>query len=66
LRTLSADPRIDYRVAHARACLAHAARKFDMVVADAQRPSSAYAGNLLLVWIRTALDDSTPRVWSAS
>jgi hypothetical protein len=46
LRTLFADPRIDHRVADGRAYLAHAGRKFDIVEADALRPSSAYAGNL--------------------
>jgi predicted membrane-bound spermidine synthase len=40
------DRRIEHRFADGRAYIAQAGRKFDIIEADALRPSSAYAGNL--------------------
>jgi spermidine synthase len=40
------DPRIEHRVDDGRAYLNHGGRSFDVIEADALRPSSAYAGNL--------------------
>lgn len=40
------DPRIEHHVGDGRAFLVQAARRFDIIEADALRPSSAYAGNL--------------------
>lgn len=46
LRSLLSDPRIEHRTGDGRAYLVHGDRLFDIIEADALRPSSAYAGNL--------------------
>jgi spermidine synthase len=46
LVTLLSDPRIEHLTGDGRAYLTHAGRSFDIIEADALRPSSAYSGNL--------------------
>jgi spermidine synthase len=46
LQAVLFDPRIEHRIGDGRAYIVHAARVFDIIEADALRPSSAYAGNL--------------------
>lgn len=46
LQAVLSDPRIEHRVGDGRAYIVHAGRAFDIIEADALRPSSAYAGNL--------------------
>jgi spermidine synthase len=46
LASLLADPRVTYVFADARAVIRLGDRKYDLIVADALRPTSAYAGNL--------------------
>ncbi len=46
LLALLTDPRIEHRVGDGRAYLHHAGRLFDIIEADALRPTSAYSGNL--------------------
>ena len=46
LRAVLTDPRIEHRVGDGRAFLVQADRMFDVIEADALRPSSAHAGNL--------------------
>jgi spermidine synthase len=46
LSMLLADPRIEHLVGDGRSYLAHTRRLFDIIEADALRPTSAYAGNL--------------------
>jgi spermidine synthase len=43
---LLTDPRVEHRVGDGRAYLARTTEAFDIIEADALRPSSAYAGNL--------------------
>lgn len=43
---LLSDPRIEYISGDGRIFLMHSARTFDIIEADALRPSSAYSGNL--------------------
>jgi SAM-dependent methyltransferase len=46
LVALLSDQRIEHRVGDGRAFLLHAGRAFDIIEADALRPTSAFAGNL--------------------
>jgi spermidine synthase/MFS family permease len=46
LRALLADPRITHVAGDGRAFLLRTARRFDIIEADALRPSSAFSGNL--------------------
>lgn len=46
LTSLLADPRIEHVVGDGRSYLLRTGRRFDIIEADALRPSSAYAGNL--------------------
>ena len=46
LRALLADPRIEHLVGDGRAYLMRTTRRFDIIEADALRPTSAYSGNL--------------------
>jgi predicted membrane-bound spermidine synthase len=46
LLMLLSDPRIEQLTGDGRAYLTHAGRTFDIIEADALRPSSAYSGNL--------------------
>jgi spermidine synthase len=46
LATLLSDPRFRYDFGDARALIRRQATKFDVIEADALRPTSAYAGNL--------------------
>lgn len=46
LLAVLSDPRIEQRVGDGRAYLNQSGRQFDIIEADALRPSSAYAGNL--------------------
>jgi spermidine synthase len=46
LAAVLTDPRIEHRTGDGRAYLAQSDRAFDIIEADALRPSSAYAGNL--------------------
>ncbi len=46
LVSLLSDPRIEHRVGDGRAYILHEARRFDLIEADALRPSTAYSGNL--------------------
>jgi predicted membrane-bound spermidine synthase len=46
LRSFLADPRLQLVTADGRNALANSPRKFDIIEADAQRPTTAYAGNL--------------------
>ncbi len=46
LLALLSDRRVEIRVGDGRAHLLHAGRAFDIIEADALRPTSAYAGNL--------------------
>jgi len=46
LRALLADPRIEHLAGDGRAFLLRTARRFDIIEADALRPTSAYSGNL--------------------
>jgi predicted membrane-bound spermidine synthase len=46
LTGLLSDPRFDHRVGDGRAFLIPEERRFDVIEADALRPTSAYAGNL--------------------
>jgi hypothetical protein len=46
LATLLADPRVEQVFGDGRAFLLRSRRKFDIIEADALRPTSAYAGNL--------------------
>jgi spermidine synthase len=46
LRSLLSDPRIQHRTGDGRAYLVRGNQLFDIIEADALRPSSAYAGNL--------------------
>jgi spermidine synthase len=49
LDALLDDPRIEHRVGDGRLYLARADRRFDIIEADALRPTSAYSGNLYSV-----------------
>jgi spermidine synthase len=46
LRALLADPRVEHVVGDGRAYLMRTTRRFDIIEADALRPTSAYSGNL--------------------
>lgn len=46
LRALLADPRVEHLVGDGRAYLMRTPRRFDIIEADALRPTSAYSGNL--------------------
>lgn len=46
LLAILSDRRIEHRVGDGRAYISQAGRSFDIIEADALRPSSAYAGNL--------------------
>lgn len=46
LRALLADPRVEHIAGDGRAFLLRTARRFDIIEADALRPTSAYSGNL--------------------
>jgi spermidine synthase len=46
LHALLRDPRIEHAVGDGRAFLMRTSRKFDIIEADALRPTSAYSGNL--------------------
>ncbi|MGH9199926.1 MAG: fused MFS/spermidine synthase [Vicinamibacterales bacterium] len=46
LRTLLRDPRIEHVVGDGRTYLMRSRRRFDIIEADALRPTSAYSGNL--------------------
>jgi predicted membrane-bound spermidine synthase len=46
LMALLSDRRIEHRVGDGRAFLLHTQERFDVIEADALRPTSAYAGNL--------------------
>jgi spermidine synthase len=46
LRMLLADPRVRHQMTDGRLLLSRASRKYDIIEADALRPTSAYAGNL--------------------
>lgn len=46
LETVLGDPRIDLRFGDGRAALRREQRRYDVIEADALRPTSAYAGNL--------------------
>jgi spermidine synthase len=46
LAALLSDPRVDHIAGDGRAYLMNAGRTFDIIEADALRPSSAYSGNL--------------------
>ncbi len=46
LRALLADPRVEHLVGDGRAYLMRTTRRFDLIEADALRPTSAYSGNL--------------------
>jgi MFS family permease len=46
LLAVLSDRRIEHHVGDGRAHISHAGRSFDIIEADALRPSSAYAGNL--------------------
>ena len=46
LRALLADPRIEHVAGDGRAYLMRTARRFDIIEADALRPTSAYSGHL--------------------
>jgi spermidine synthase len=46
LRALLGDPRLEYVEGDGRAYLLRSTRKFDVIEADALRPTSAYSGNL--------------------
>ncbi len=46
LRALMQDPRVEYVSGDGRAYLMRTPRRFDIIEADALRPTSAYAGNL--------------------
>ncbi len=49
LVTLLSDPRVEHVADDGRAYLMHAGRAFDIIEADALRPTSAYSGNLYSV-----------------
>jgi spermidine synthase len=49
LEPLLADPRVRFVVADGRAVLRFEGRRYDLIEADALRPTSAYAGNLYSV-----------------
>jgi len=46
LRALLADPRVEHLAGDGRAFLLRTSRRFDLIEADALRPTSAYSGNL--------------------
>jgi predicted membrane-bound spermidine synthase len=46
LLALLSDPRVEHRVGDGRAYISQSGRIFDIIEADALRPSSAYSGNL--------------------
>jgi spermidine synthase len=46
LHALLRDPRVEHAVGDGRAFLMRTSRKFDIIEADALRPTSAYSGNL--------------------
>lgn len=46
LVSLLSDPRVEHRTGDGRAYILQAGRRFDIIEADALRPTSAYAGNL--------------------
>jgi spermidine synthase len=46
LRALLADPRVEHVAGDGRAFLLRTTRRFDIIEADALRPTSAYSGNL--------------------
>ena len=46
LVALLADPRVEHHAGDGRAYVQHAGRRFDVIEADALRPTSAFAGNL--------------------
>lgn len=49
LLAILSDPRIEHRIGDGRAFILHSGRRFDIIEADALRPSSAYAGHLYSV-----------------
>ena len=49
LRMLLADPRVRHQLTDGRMLLSRATQKYDLIEADALRPTSAYAGNLYSV-----------------
>jgi predicted membrane-bound spermidine synthase len=49
LRSFLSDPRLQIVTADGRNALARSERRFDIIEADAQRPTTAYAGNLYSV-----------------
>jgi len=49
LRSLLNDPRVHHRFTDGRAMLRRGGRRYDIIEADALRPTSAYAGNLYSV-----------------
>jgi spermidine synthase len=46
VQAVLSDPRIEHRVGDGRSYIVHSGRAFDIIEADALRPSSTYAGNL--------------------
>jgi predicted membrane-bound spermidine synthase len=57
LRALLEDPRFTFVAGDGRAYLARTARRFDIIEADALRPTSAYSGNLYSVEYFARLGD---------
>jgi spermidine synthase len=71
LRGLLSDPRIEHVVGDGRTYLMRTNRRFDIIEADALRPTSAYSGNLYSdAYFRLVRDRLTPRgiaaTWTAS
>ncbi len=61
LRSILNDPRITYEITDGRSYIMQRGRTYDVIEADALRPTSAYAGNLYSEeYFRLALDHLNP------
>lgn len=61
LRSILSDPRITYEIADGRSYIMQHGRLYDVIEADALRPTSAYAGNLYSEeYFRLVLDHLNP------